>query len=143
ILEARENDLQNPQSDQILWCGDGKADFPAALRANIVMARRNTTLERLLRANSIPHQVFETFATVKDAVEAWVRDHTPEQPVEETLDENEDPSSDDVTDGTGTEEEYQEVDNDNGAIDAGPGSTSSSSSAFSSSSAPSFGNPSV
>lgn len=76
IRDARERDLQNPHSDQIMWCGDANTDFPAALRANIVLARQNTSLERLLRANSIPHQVFTTFATVREAVEAWVRDHT-------------------------------------------------------------------
>ncbi|KAF9990833.1 hypothetical protein BGZ75_009524 [Mortierella antarctica] len=79
LREARANDLLNPTSDQILWCGDGSSDFPAALVADIRLARQNTTLEKLLRANQIPHRAFTTFRTVQETVEDWLREH-PERP---------------------------------------------------------------
>ncbi|KAF9903688.1 hypothetical protein EC991_003463 [Linnemannia zychae] len=72
LREARAKDLTNPTTDKILWCGDGSSDFPAALASDIVFARQNTSLEKLLRANLIPHQAFVTFATVLDTVQEWV-----------------------------------------------------------------------
>ncbi|KAF9196668.1 hypothetical protein BGZ50_008613 [Haplosporangium sp. Z 11] len=81
LREARANDLQNPSSDHILWCGDGSSDFPAALVANNVMARKNTNLEKLCRANQIPHHSFTTFERVQEVVEEWMREH-PRQPLE-------------------------------------------------------------
>ncbi|KAF9965357.1 hypothetical protein BGZ70_004999 [Mortierella alpina] len=75
LREARANDLENPASDQILWCGDGSSDFPAALVADIRLARQHTTLEKLLRANQIPHRAFTTFRTVQETVEDWLREH--------------------------------------------------------------------
>ncbi|KAF9573058.1 hypothetical protein EC968_009108 [Mortierella alpina] len=75
LREARANDLENPTLDQILWCGDGSSDFPAALVADIRLARQNTTLEKLLRANQITHRAFTTFKTVQETVEDWLREH--------------------------------------------------------------------
>ncbi|KAG0212681.1 hypothetical protein BGX28_005877 [Mortierella sp. GBA30] len=75
MREARANDLKNPTLDQILWCGDGKSDFPASLVADIRLARHNTTLEKLLRANQIPHRSFTTFQTVQEVVETWICEH--------------------------------------------------------------------
>ncbi|KAF9287233.1 hypothetical protein BGZ68_002065 [Mortierella alpina] len=72
LREARASDLVNPTSDQILWCGDGSSDFPAALVADIRLARQHTTLEKLLRANQIPHRAFTTFKTVQETVEEWL-----------------------------------------------------------------------
>lgn len=72
LREARANDLQNPTTDKILWCGDGSSDFPAALSSDIVLARQNTSLEKLCRANSIPHRSFATFATVQEMAQEWL-----------------------------------------------------------------------
>lgn len=72
LREARANDLQNPKTDKILWCGDGSSDFPAALHSDIVLARQNTSLEKLCRANSIPHRSFVTFATVQEMAQEWL-----------------------------------------------------------------------
>ncbi|KAF9199266.1 hypothetical protein BGZ49_010651 [Haplosporangium sp. Z 27] len=75
LREARANDLKKPNTDHILWCGDGSSDFPAALVSDIVLARKNTSLEKLLRANQIPHRAFTTFDTVREAVSDWIREH--------------------------------------------------------------------
>ncbi|KAF9895822.1 hypothetical protein BX616_008753, partial [Lobosporangium transversale] len=74
LREAKENNLWNPK-DEILWCGDGSSDFPVALMANIVLARQDTTLEKLCRANQIAHRVFTTFETVQEEVENWLLTH--------------------------------------------------------------------
>ncbi|KAF9417832.1 hypothetical protein BGZ76_004485, partial [Entomortierella beljakovae] len=73
MREARINDLKNPSTDKILWCGDGSSDFPAALASDIVLARKNTSLEKLLRANHIPHKVFTTFDTVTETAREWIQ----------------------------------------------------------------------
>ncbi|KAF9577152.1 hypothetical protein BGW38_007825, partial [Lunasporangiospora selenospora] len=78
LREARKNDLEEPLNDHILWCGDGKSDFPAALEADVVLARENTPLEKLCRANQIPHKAFTNFSTVRESVEEWVREHRPD-----------------------------------------------------------------
>ncbi|KAF8939320.1 hypothetical protein BGZ47_008231, partial [Haplosporangium gracile] len=72
LREARAKDLQNPSTDKILWCGDGSSDFPAALSSDIILARQNTSLEKLCRANSIPHRAFVTFATVQEMAQEWI-----------------------------------------------------------------------
>ncbi|KAF9920439.1 hypothetical protein FBU30_009758 [Linnemannia zychae] len=72
MREARAQDLKNPSADKILWCGDGSSDFPAALVADIVLARENTSLEKLCRANQIPHRSFTTFETVQDVAQEWL-----------------------------------------------------------------------
>ncbi|KAG0310770.1 hypothetical protein BGZ99_000145, partial [Dissophora globulifera] len=75
LREARANDLKNPNTDHILWCGEASSDFAAALLADVVLARQNTSLEKLCRANLIPHRVFSTFDTVRDAVAEWIEEH--------------------------------------------------------------------
>ncbi|KAF9541876.1 hypothetical protein EC957_002581 [Mortierella hygrophila] len=72
LREARANDLQNPTTDKILWCGDGSSDFPAALCSDIVLARQDTSLEKLCRANSISHRSFVTFETVQEVAQDWL-----------------------------------------------------------------------
>ncbi|KAG9062788.1 hypothetical protein KI688_005094 [Linnemannia hyalina] len=72
LREARANDLQNPTTDKILWCGDGSSDFPAALCSDIVLARQDTSLEKLCRANSIRHRSFVTFETVQEVTQEWL-----------------------------------------------------------------------
>ena len=75
MREARANDLFYPDMDQILWCGDGSSDYPAAVEADIVFARENTSLERLCRANNIPHEVFSTFDTITKLTQDWIERH--------------------------------------------------------------------
>ncbi|KAF9359185.1 hypothetical protein BGX26_012960 [Mortierella sp. AD094] len=75
MRDARANDLKKPSTDEILWCGDGSSDFPAALASDIVLARQDTTLEKLLKANQIPHKAFTTFDTVLEAVSEWIQEH--------------------------------------------------------------------
>ncbi|KAF9104640.1 hypothetical protein BGX29_001533 [Mortierella sp. GBA35] len=72
LREARAKDLTNPSTDKILWCGDGSSDFPAALVSDLVLARQNTSLEKLCRANQIPHRAFETFETVQQTAQEWL-----------------------------------------------------------------------
>jgi hypothetical protein len=72
LREARQKDLRSPSTDKILWCGDGSSDFPAALSSDIVLARQNTLLEKLCRANQIPHRSFVTFATVQEMAQEWL-----------------------------------------------------------------------
>ncbi|KAF9101868.1 hypothetical protein BGX27_011290 [Mortierella sp. AM989] len=78
--DSRANDLRQPKTDHILWCGDGSSDFPAALTSDIVFARQNTSLEKLLRANQIQHQAFTTFDSVRETVSQWIQDHSVSQP---------------------------------------------------------------
>ncbi|KAF9995891.1 hypothetical protein BGZ80_006335 [Entomortierella chlamydospora] len=75
LREARANDLKKPSTDQILWCGDGTSDFPAALASDIVLARQDTTLEKVLKANQISHRAFTTFDTVLEVVNEWIQEH--------------------------------------------------------------------
>lgn len=83
LREARERDLRDPSTDQILWCGDGSGDFPAALESDLVLARENTSLERLCRANNVVHTSFSTFATVQSIAEEWLQNHPGAQTSEE------------------------------------------------------------
>ncbi|KAI1301023.1 hypothetical protein EDD11_005859 [Mortierella claussenii] len=75
-IEVRANGLtmREDGSWKVLW-RDSSSDFPAALVADVVMARKNTSLEKLCRANSIPHRCFETFDLVLDVVKEWVHEH--------------------------------------------------------------------
>ncbi|KAF9088750.1 hypothetical protein BGX23_007128 [Mortierella sp. AD031] len=44
----------------------------AALVSDLVLARQNTSLEKLCRANQIPHRAFETFETVQQTAQEWL-----------------------------------------------------------------------